>query len=81
MSRADEIFEKLGYIKRELEDINNEIIFIIYEKKYIKNNKNISRNINFNILDKCLHIKNIQILELEELQAINEKVKELGWNE
>lgn len=77
MSKADEMFEELGYKKHELKDVNNSVIFIVYEKKYIQNNKNMSRIINFNILDECLHLKNIQILDLRELQAINEKIKEV----
>ena len=78
MSKADEMFEKIGYKK----DIDNE-----YEIEYIlPNDYYINFNKNFISIEKGQYNgeKNIYIarpLIKEELQAINEKVKELGWNE
>ena len=73
MSKADEMFKKLGF--EEIEKYNNgisyyrdndleedEIEFIDYE--------NIGKTVNFNMFSG---------ITMQELQAINEKVKELGW--
>lgn len=68
MSKADEMFEKIGYEKFfENKDVirysnDNSIIIEFY---------NGAKG-----FDKSIYAINIQ-----ELQAINEKVKELGWNE
>ena len=82
MSKADEMFEKLGYEKREQLDIYNKIWGELYFNK--KNMVNIS--FDFEGHGICVYIKACDgIIEpayiiTEELQAINEKVKELGWN-
>ena len=74
MSKADEMFEKIGYKK----DIDNE-----YEIEYIlPNDYYINFNKNFISIEKGQYNgeKNIYIarpLIKEELQAINEKCKEL----
>lgn len=72
MSKADEMFQKLGFEK--IEKFN---IFIMYMSKigsiwFWHDRKSIS-----------IHIPDSQYpsFEMQELQAINEKVKELGWNE
>ena len=67
MSKADEMFEELGYKKVEL------LGDIIFEKNEIQ--------IIFDFTKKkiVIHCKNV--LEPELIQAINEKVKELGRNE
>lgn len=74
MSKADEMFEKLGY-----ERINTSMTTI----KYIKFNKvwvNIS--IRFDLKDKTVFIHcETENLTMQELQAINLKCKELGWIE
>lgn len=72
--KADEMFEKLGYK-------------VEHHIAYIKYNQEIKQNC-------CDDVKELQIwfypfdetfekvgglITLEELQAINEKVKELGW--
>lgn len=68
MSKADEMFEKLGYKKTITEQSET---FELGE----------------NIIKFWLWAKNIQaftknqIICVQELQAINEKVKELGWND
>lgn len=82
MSKADEMFEKLGYGKEfygykiEYTKTDSEevyfIITIMIEAKLIF----------AEIDDGCDEIDRKSFgLQIEELQAINEKVKELGWNE
>lgn len=68
MSKADEMFENLGYEKLQDnkniteyidKDINNKVVFY-------KNLKEVAKLYNFGIT-------------MQELQAINEKVKEMQW--
>lgn len=76
MSKVDKMFKELGY-----EVIENSNTTLNYEKEGLYMDKEII----FELLDKsistgygtgeCCHIT------MQELQAINEKVKELGWNE
>lgn len=78
MSKADEMFEKLGYI----EDIGSDYGLIRYNKddkcfiRFMLEDKEIEAN-------KITSDGNVWILDINMklLQAINEKVKELGWNE
>lgn len=73
MSKADEMFDDLGYVKVHDED------HIYY------NNLNSGCTIEFNKVKKVIRSYDYETevfgfgIELEELQAINEKVKELGW--
>lgn len=73
MSKADEMFEKLGYIKTENKG----------EIRYEEENNALEETFHF----KILFVKTLKVvgadhlLDMQELQAINEKVKELGWNE
>ena len=62
-------------------DITDE--FIVYSKKELryKVQKEYEVCIDFNCYDKYLLTKNKMYFTMQELQAINEKVKELGWNE
>ena len=65
MSKADKMFEELGYLKNE----NKDISIITYSG-------------NETLIQIFLNIKSIEIasiINMQELQAINEKVKELGW--
>ena len=65
MSKADEIFKELGYLKTE----NKDISIITYSG-------------NETLIQFFLNIKSIEItsiINMQELQAINEKVKELEW--
>lgn len=75
MSKADEMFELLSYRKDE----KSKIINII---KYINDRENIE--ITFDTSEKLIAVSdkgdNYSWLKIDELQAINEKVKELGWN-
>ena len=84
MSKADEMFEKLGY--RIYDDIHS-IVYCLHQNfAHFK----VIKKIYFYKLEKdiCIAqwnvtegIKIITNITMQELQAINEKVKELGWNE
>lgn len=76
MSKADEMFEKLGYEKILDDTLMAECI--IYCKKIKRKIVVEFREIIFHTSTKTISIS-LQFLSLEELQAINEKVKELGW--
>lgn len=70
---ADEMFEKLGYTKADTEFAKN-----IYRNKdkshiYFRNNDK--------TIDLAGRNNTNKILTLKQLQAINKKVKELGWYE
>ena len=73
MSKADEMFEELGYKKQRCNKnfiVYTDLISIKEICFYIKPMK-------FQVL-----IKNEPAwIDMQELQAINEKVKELKWNE
>ena len=73
---ADEMFEELGYNKKQVTDE-----FIVYSKKELKykSQKEWEICIDFNCYDKYLMLKNKSYFCLEELQAINKKVEEMGW--
>ena len=78
MSKADEMFKELGYIK----DINVDYGLIRYNKddkcfiRFMMDTEEIETN-------KISSDGSVWILDINMslLQAINEKVKELGWNE
>lgn len=67
---ADKMFGELGYEKR-IKEKNIE-----YEHK-----RNPFKTFKFLIDKQEIELNNINILTKKRLQAINEKVKELGWNE
>lgn len=74
MSKADKLFEKLGYIK--VEDRESHIEYRknvdgdLFEIDFWKEDNTVSKN----------YYRDIGYITMQELQAINEKVKELGWN-
>lgn len=70
MSKADEMFEKLGYEKHET-------TWKEEGKKHFVEYNSDDTQIQFSLDTKHILITNI--INLQELQAINEKVKELGW--
>lgn len=74
MSKADEMFKKLGY--EDSTHGNGLACIVIYEKD--------SKGIGF-YTDKTVDCYNYfdgyEYISMQELQAINKKVKELGWNE
>lgn len=67
---ADEMFEELGYKKSETKD------FISYRGKIDSR-----YGILFDKTDKSIIFDNFNTIEIGQLQAINKKVKELGWYE
>ena len=73
MSKADEMFEKLGYKKSSDDKYSIEYRKINYENLYEinfwKSDKTVSKN----------RFRDMGYITMPELQAINEKVKELGW--
>lgn len=75
MSKADGMFEKLGY-KKYL-DSNDNIEFYKYEDGLLRNDTLIL----IRFYAKHKKVWKNEEMSMEELQAINEKVKELEWNE
>lgn len=83
MSEADKMLDELGY--KKIEDKYN----IDFNKRYnFTNGDKIQEQIRFCKLDKYIHIENFnfnsgisfgKFLDMQELQAINMKCKELGW--
>lgn len=81
MSKADEMFEELGYEKIT----ENYFNYMEYTKK---ENEDIQLVISFNGTSKTTMASMYEkgnpksrglAITIQELQAINEKVKELGW--
>lgn len=75
--KADEMFKKLGYEKKEVHD---EITgtFLMYDKIVNKHKRRISffKDRTIQCSESYLYVEKI---DMKELQAINKKVKELGW--
>ena len=78
MSEADEMFKELGYIK--IEQLN-EVRIVYKHKKHKKNivfftlNNRIGKENSNNVGVSGMY----EWFTMEELQAINKKVEELGW--
>lgn len=75
MSEADKMLEELGYVK-----IVENNIKILYEKEGNFWDKEIS----FDLIDKQIRVEtsssgDSESITMQELQAINKKVEELGW--
>ena len=81
MSKADKMFEELGYEKivehkfKEPDDYDDDVTELILYRDEVKgleiefwNDRTISKTSNYDV----------SYLTMQELQAINEKVKELG---
>jgi hypothetical protein len=92
MSKADKLFNKCGYIKTEEETFKSEIEKIEYRKKYyddvnifikiieIFNPRfYINPYIEVTKINKEILYKESFDLSIQELEAINKKIKELGW--
>lgn len=72
MSKADEMFKELGYSK--LSEFGNEIKIVYRNPR--------GKHIQFNHLVKRVSFEgSCRWIDMQELQAINEKCKELGWYE
>lgn len=76
MSKADEMFKKMGY-----EKIIESNIRIDYERE----GQFFDKEIVFGLIDKNVTVElgtgESANINMQELQAINEKCKELGWIE
>lgn len=68
MSKADEMFDELGYEKK-----HDNRRHIVYKMGYLS-------QIEFLIKNRWVDIGDMR-MSMQELQAINEKCKELGWIE
>lgn len=72
MSKADKMFKELGFNMLELYEVD-----VIYRSEF--------RQITFDLINKLISISDFEYMSVcfdtEELQAINEKVKEFGWND
>ena len=71
MSKADEMFEKLGY---EMEVVNNGVE---YYTEIAGEDKEIDFIEDVDTKEKEIWIDDFHVITIQELQAINEKVKEL----
>ena len=81
MSEADKMLYEIGYIK-EYEDCTEEIWN--YEKRFCIRFNKICKSVDFKRKDKrkFFGLKYHRIsVDMQELQAINKKVKELRWIE
>lgn len=76
MSKSDEMLKELGYKKKNLD-----IIFSRFWEEW--ENEDLAKTFSFNTEYETLDItdENKYGITMQELQAINEKVKELDWNE
>ena len=77
--KAKEMFEKLEYV--QIKENDN---YIVYKNKkapiYIEFQSNLTKTVkHINCYFKIIIFKTSVYLTLEELQAINKQVKELGW--
>ena len=74
MSEADKMFDELGYVK-----IIENNIKILYEKE----GRFWDKEISFDLIDRQIRVEmgagDSEPITMQELQAINIKVKELGW--
>lgn len=77
MSKADEMFEKLGYEKQENDwAIKYKYVKVLGKTKYCIAFDSFERKIvTFGFEDREFRKE----ISMQELQAINEKVKELDW--
>ena len=82
MNGVDKMFEVLGYKKDEAENdyirykkigYNNEFKDIVFDLEHNLLNISTENTSNYQTIT--------TILNMQELQAINEKIKELGWLE
>lgn len=76
MSKADEMFDELGYKKQNLD-----FVFSRFWQEW--ENKDLEKTFSFNTEHEFLEVtdENRYGITFSELQAINEKCKELGWEE
>ena len=68
MTNADKLFEELGYKKEERK----------YAVAFTKTTKDLIRLFGFNKIGKNIML-DVHFITMQELKAINEKCKEMGW--
>lgn len=73
MSKADEMFEELGYVEK----FKNHCEDLMFRKD---SSRQMGKTIKFYNMKKTIEIYPFSI-SMQELQAINEKCRELGWIE
>ena len=71
---AKEMFEKLGYKQQEVINKENYLLYISKMNEIIFNKKH--KQVGKQIVNSAI----TDMITLEELQAINKQVEELGWN-
>jgi len=78
MSKADEMFKELGYIEQKSDwAIKCKYVKVLEKTKYCIAFDSFGRKVVvFGFKDREFRKE----ISMQELQAINEKVKELGWN-
>lgn len=76
MKSAKEMFDKLNYFQSS-EDFEEELVYNL-KSNDIENYRYISFHKNFKYIEVDDWTNNFQ-LSVEELQAINQQCKELGW--
>lgn len=82
MSKADKMLSGLGYMHMIETDEN--IVWILYghEYKYEIDFMLKKKEVAYRVIERETDtIVDISGISMQELQAINEKIKELGWNE
>ena len=78
MSKADKMFEELGYVFEK--ETETHIVYKYIGEKLHYAPINIQFNKEYKTVIKMIEILNDRIgFTMQELQAINEKVKELKW--
>ena len=84
MNKADELFKKLGYEAEDMKDKWGRVWGISYKNKEYW----VEIQIDYQDAEICVGTIDINdkdsepvFIGMQELQAINEKVKELHWNE
>lgn len=68
MSKADELFDELGY-----EKIHDNKRRIVYKYGFIE-------KIEFDMKNRYINF-NLGVVDIQVLKAINKKIEELGWEE
>ena len=77
MSKADKIFDELGY-RQSMSDENDKYYRNEYVD-YVKDGTLITFDTSANLLVLCNDNYDIAMLDIEELNAVFMKAKELGW--
>ena len=82
MSKADEMFEELGYKKYYNENVEEIEGKIVYIKRYTATDNIIEFDLvhqGIMVAEDSKYTLHAEYFSVKELQAINEKCRELGW--